>query len=82
MSDPLSELGANLRAAAERGTPPPPEPAFTGFVEIRGPYVEEQVSTTIRYLSLDEMLDRLRRKLAAVPPGTHVRVDLISWDGA
>lgn len=79
MSDPLSELRESLRDAAERDTPL--LPSFTGFLEIRGPDVETTVSTTIRYLSIDETLDRLRARLEAVPPGTHVRVDLISWDG-
>jgi hypothetical protein len=52
---------------------------FTGFWETDGP--EPEVATTISYWGVDELLERLRVRLEQVPPGTHVRVDLIAWDG-
>lgn len=51
---------------------------FTGFWEATGPDVDE-VATTISYWETDQILDRLRERLESVPPGTHVRVDLIAW---
>jgi hypothetical protein len=53
---------------------------FTGFWEARGADVDE-VAATIRYEPIGELLERLRVRLEAVPAGTHVRVDLIAWDG-
>jgi hypothetical protein len=53
---------------------------FTGFWEARGPDVDE-VATTVRYESADELLERIRLRLEAAPPGAHIRIDLIAWDG-
>jgi hypothetical protein len=53
---------------------------FTGFWEARGADVDE-VAATIRYEPIGELLERLRVRLEAVPPGTRIRVDLIAWDG-
>ena len=55
-------------------------PTFTGFWEMTGPDVDE-VSCTISYLPADELLERIRVRLEAAPPGVHVRIDLVSWDG-
>lgn len=54
---------------------------FTGFFELRGPGIESEVSVTISYVEIAELLERLRLRLEAVPPGAHVRIDLIAWDG-
>jgi hypothetical protein len=37
------------------------------------------VSTSITYLDIDELLERLRVRLAEADPGCHVRIDLIGW---
>jgi hypothetical protein len=39
------------------------------------------VLTTITPIPLDDLLERLRARLEALPPGTVVRVDLIAWGG-
>jgi hypothetical protein len=54
---------------------------FTGFWEAEGPAWEPEVATTISYWPVEELLEHLRQRLELVPPGTHVRVDLIAWDG-
>jgi hypothetical protein len=54
---------------------------FTGFWEASGFAIEDEVATTFTYVETDDLLERLRARLEAVPPGTHVRVDLIAWDG-
>jgi uncharacterized protein (DUF2126 family) len=51
---------------------------FTGFWETFGE--DPVVAGTIEYLDADELLERLRARLAAVKPGTHIRIDLIAWD--
>lgn len=51
---------------------------FTGFYEARGFDVDE-VSTTVTYLPVDELLERLRARLLGLPPGACVRIDLIAW---
>lgn len=53
---------------------------FTGFWEATAPGLDE-VAVTLSYVTADELLERLRVRLADVPVGTHIRVDLISWDG-
>jgi S-methylmethionine-dependent homocysteine/selenocysteine methylase len=50
---------------------------FTGFFEAGG-----DVSTTVSYVETEDLLERLRARLEAVPPGTWVRIDLIAWEGA
>jgi hypothetical protein len=52
---------------------------FTGFWEARGSDLDE-VLTTVRYEPVDALLERLRVRLAEVPAGAHVRIDLIAWD--
>lgn len=54
---------------------------FTGFWEATGPAIETEMSASISYIDTDDLLERLRVRLEAVPPGTHVRIDLIAWDG-
>jgi uncharacterized protein (DUF2126 family) len=51
---------------------------FTGFWETFGE--DPVVAGTIEYLDADELLERLRARLAAVKPGTQIRIDLIAWD--
>ena len=51
---------------------------FTGFFEATGQDIDE-VAMTFGYVETDDLLERLRARLEAVPPGTHVRVDLIAW---
>lgn len=51
---------------------------FTGFWEDNADDVGT-VATTIGPIPLEDLLDRLRRRLEEVPPGTTVRVDLIAW---
>jgi hypothetical protein len=54
---------------------------FTGFWET-GPSFEEPdgiVLTTIGPLEIDDLLERLRVRLAATEPGVNVRIDLIAW---
>jgi len=51
---------------------------FTGFYEARGPDTDE-LATTVSYVPVDELLGRIRVRLNEVPPGTHVRIDLIAW---
>jgi hypothetical protein len=54
---------------------------FTGFYESRTPHAEDdEVLTTLSYVELDDLLERLRARLEDVPPGSHVVVDLIAWD--
>lgn len=53
---------------------------FTGFWESNDES-EVDVSTTIREVEADELLERLRVRLEAAEPGTHIRIDLIAWDG-
>jgi hypothetical protein len=53
---------------------------FTGFWEARGSDLDE-VFATVRYEPVDDLLERLRVRLESVPAGTHVRIDLIAWDG-
>jgi hypothetical protein len=53
---------------------------FTGFWEVSGPGVEPEVATTISYVPVDELLERLRARREQLKPGTHIRIDLISWD--
>lgn len=53
---------------------------FTGFWEATGPGLEDEVATTISYIEVEDLIERLRLRLESVPPGTHVRVDLIAWD--
>jgi hypothetical protein len=52
---------------------------FTGFWETRGPEGDE-VLTTLKYVPAEQLLDRLKQRLAGVPPGTHVRIDLMAWE--
>jgi hypothetical protein len=49
---------------------------FTGFWEDNDG--EGNVSTTVGPIGVDDLLERLRVRLEAVPPGTMVRVDLIA----
>jgi hypothetical protein len=51
---------------------------FTGFWETNGG--DAEVRTTVKPLEADELLERLRARLADVEPGTHIRIDLIAWD--
>lgn len=57
-------------------------PTFTGFWEASGPEIETEVATTISYWPIPRLLDALRARLESARPGTHIVVDLISWDGA
>jgi hypothetical protein len=52
---------------------------FTGFWEATGPDIEDEVATTINYVEIEDLIERLRKRLESVPPGTHVTVDLIAW---
>jgi hypothetical protein len=49
---------------------------FTGFWDDG-----DTVVTTLGPVPLDDLLERLRVRLEAVPTGTVVRVDLIAWAG-
>lgn len=50
---------------------------FTGFWED-----DETVATTVGPVPVDVLLERLRVRLEETPPGAHVRIDLIAWDGS
>jgi hypothetical protein len=52
---------------------------FTGFWEDDDG--DGTMATTIGPIPVDDLLERLRARLEAVPPGTVVRVDLIAWGG-
>jgi hypothetical protein len=52
---------------------------FTGFWEERRPDETPILVTTVGDVPVDELLERLRVRLLEAPPGTHIRVDLISW---
>jgi hypothetical protein len=52
---------------------------FTGFWEARPPSGDEEVATSVKYLTTDQLLDRLRERMNAAEPGTHIRVDVIAW---
>lgn len=54
-------------------------PTFTGFWEAHGPAVETELATTISYWPIGRILAALRVRLEAAQPGTHIRVDLITW---
>jgi hypothetical protein len=58
---------------------------FTGFYEVRVPHGEdveqEQMLATVAYIETPELLARLSDRLEGVPPGSHIRIDLIAWDG-
>lgn len=52
---------------------------FTGFMEATGfEYSEELLTTTIVPVEIDDLFERMKRKLLELPPGTSVRIDLIS----
>lgn len=53
---------------------------FTGFWEAQGAGLDD-VAASVRYEPVDVLLERLRARLAEVPAGTHVRIDLVAWDG-
>lgn len=55
--------------------------SFTGFWEAHGPDIETEMATTVSYVPAPELLRRLRARLETVERGTHLRVDLIAWDG-
>lgn len=55
-------------------------PTFTGFWEAHGPDVETELATTISYWPIGRILAALKRRLEAAQPGTHIRIDLITWD--
>jgi hypothetical protein len=57
------------------------ERRFTGFWEASGRDVETELAASIKYETVDVLLERLRARLVSVPPGTRVRIDLIAWDG-
>lgn len=48
---------------------------FTGFWDDG-----ESVATTVGPVALDDLMERLRARLEAMPAGTNVRIDLIAWD--
>jgi hypothetical protein len=52
---------------------------FTGFWEAQGDG-EAEVATSIKYLTTEQLLERLRVRLEQVEPGTHIRIDVIAWD--
>jgi hypothetical protein len=41
----------------------------------------EEVATTLGPVDVEDLLERLGKRLREVPPGTRVRVDLIAWGG-
>lgn len=51
---------------------------FTGFWEDNAGR-EATVATTIGPWPLEEILERIRVRLAEVPAGTTIRIDLIAW---
>lgn len=53
---------------------------FTGFWEDDDG--EGTMATTIVAEPIDPLLDRLRVRLEGVAPGTHIRIDLIAWEGS
>lgn len=59
---------------------------FTGFWEATtvsdSPDIPPAIElyTTINYWPADVLLERLRMRLEELPPGTHIRLDLIAWD--
>jgi hypothetical protein len=53
---------------------------FTGFWDATGPGLPDgEIAVSIRYEETEVLLERLRERLEAVPPGTHVTIDLIAW---
>jgi hypothetical protein len=53
---------------------------FTGFLEVVRPRGgNASISCSIRYFTIDDLFERMRDRLAGVPPGAHVRIDLIAW---
>jgi hypothetical protein len=38
------------------------------------------VLTTVQYVEAADLLERVRLRLEAAPPGSHIRIDLIAWD--
>jgi hypothetical protein len=52
---------------------------FTGFFEARPPHGPEEVSTSVKYLTTDQLLERLRERMESAEPGTHIRIDVIAW---
>lgn len=55
---------------------------FTGFYEVHPPAGgETEMLTTVSYVETDDLIERIRARLADVKPGSHIRIDLIAWDG-
>jgi hypothetical protein len=53
---------------------------FTGFWEAEIPNGEAEVATSIKYLTTEQLLERLRVRMDAAEPGTRIRIDVIAWD--
>jgi hypothetical protein len=49
---------------------------FTGFWE-----AGDDMAMTFSYVETEDLLERIRVRLEAVPAGTWVRIDLIARDG-
>jgi hypothetical protein len=67
------------------------ETRFTGFWERRRGMSDQrewlidvaepgEVATTLGPVEVDDLLDRVRRRLLECQPGDNVRIDLIAWD--
>jgi hypothetical protein len=55
-----------------------PARMFTGFWEARTGE-EREVATSIKYLTTDQLLERLRDRMNSAEPGTHIRIDVVAW---
>lgn len=75
---PVFASANEAMAWAHRHQPGAP-PRFTGFWEDDAG--DGAVATTIVACPMDTLLDRLRVRLKASAPGTHIRIDLIAWEG-
>lgn len=53
---------------------------WTGFWEVNAPGEPPVVLTTMIEVEADELMERIRTRLRDLPPGAHVRIDLIAWD--
>lgn len=73
---PVFASAAEAMAWAQRHQP---GMRFTGFWEDDAG--DGTVATTIVACPVGTLLDRLRARLEGVAPGTHIRIDLIAWEG-
>lgn len=51
---------------------------FTGFWEATGDGVDE-VATSVKYLTTDQLLERIRARMENAADGTHIKIDIVAW---